>query len=68
MARLWILGLPSEELGRESERIGKVTVQDVDAAAIRYFPAARQAIVAVGVEKVIKDQLAPFRLEVKAAP
>jgi predicted Zn-dependent peptidase len=68
LARLWILGLPPEELGRESERIGKVTIQDVDAAASRYFPAARQAIVAVGVEKVIKDQLAPFELEVKPAP
>jgi hypothetical protein len=40
----------------------------VDAAAARYFPAARQTIVAVGVEKVIKEQLAPFQLEVKAAP
>jgi predicted Zn-dependent peptidase len=68
LARLWALGLPPEELGRESERIGKVTVKDVDAAASRYFPAARQSIVAVGVEKVIKDQLAPFRLEIKAAP
>ena len=61
-------GLPPEELGLESERIGKVTVKDVDAAALKYFPAARQSIVAVGVEKVIKDQLAPFRLEIKIAP
>jgi len=68
LARLWVLGLPPEELGRESERIGKVTIPDVDKAAAEYFPAARQAIVAVGVEKVIKDQLAPFQLEVKAAP
>jgi predicted Zn-dependent peptidase len=68
LARLWVLGLPPEELGRESERISKVTIQDVDKAAAEYFPAARQAIVAVGVEKVIKDQLAPFELEVKAAP
>ena len=68
LARLWILGLPPEELGRENEQIGKVTIKDVDEAASQYFPAARQAIVAVGVGKVIKDQLAPFRLEVKAAP
>ncbi len=68
LARLWILGLSPEELGRESERIGKVTIKDVDETASKYFPAARQAIVAVGVEKVIKDQLAPFGLEVKAAP
>jgi predicted Zn-dependent peptidase len=68
LARVWIFGLPPEELGRQSERIGKVTINDVNTAASRYFPAARQAIVAVGVEKVIKDQLAPFRLEVNAAP
>ena len=68
LARLWVLSLPPEELGRESERIGKVTIKDVDEAASKYFPAERQAIVAVGVEKVIKDQLAPFRLEMKAAP
>lgn len=68
LARLWILGLPPEELGRENERIGKVTIKEVDAAAAQYFPAARQAIVAVGVEKVIKDQLAPFGMEVKRAP
>ena len=68
LARLWVLGLPPEELGRESERIGAVTIKDVDEAAGKYFPAARQAIVAVGVEKVIQDQLAPFGLEVKTAP
>ncbi len=68
LARLWVLGLAPEELGRESERIGKVTVQDVDAAAAKYFPAARQTIVAVGVKKVIEEQLAPFELEIKAAP
>ncbi|MGO8789427.1 MAG: M16 family metallopeptidase [Terriglobia bacterium] len=68
LARLWILGLPPEELGRENEQIGKVTVRDVDEVASKYFPAARQAIVAVGVEKVVKAQLAPFKLEVNAAP
>ena len=68
LARLWTIGLPPEELGQESERIGKVTFSDVNNAAAKYFPAARQAIVAVGVRQVIKDQLAPFQLEVKEAP
>ena len=68
LARLWIIGLPPEELGRNSEHIGKVTASEVDAAAARYFPAAGQAIVAVGVEKVIREQLAPFGLDVKPAP
>ncbi len=68
LARLWILGLPPEELGLQSERIGKVTIKNVDAASAKYFPAARQAIVAVGVDKVIKQELAPFKLEMKMAP
>jgi zinc protease len=68
LTRLWVMGLPPEELGEESDRIGKVTMSDLDSAAAKYFPAARQAIVTVGVEKVIKDQLAPFGLELKPAP
>jgi predicted Zn-dependent peptidase len=67
-ARLWALGLPPEELGLESARISKVTIKDVDEAGAKYFPAARHTIVAVGVEKVIQDQLAPFGLEMKPAP
>jgi len=68
LARLWALGLPPEELGLESARISKVTIKDAEEAGARYFPAARHAIVAVGVEKVIKDQLTPFGLEMKPAP
>ncbi len=68
LARLWIIGLPPEELGQKSDRIGKVTLTDVDTAAAHYFPAAGQAIVAVGVEKVIREQVAPFGLDVKPAP
>jgi predicted Zn-dependent peptidase len=68
LARLWALGLPPEELGLESARISKVTIKDVEEAGAKYFPAARHTVVAVGVEKVIKDQLAPFGLELKPAP
>ncbi len=68
LATLWVSGLPPEELGRESENIQKVTPQQVDDAARKYFPFARQAVVAVGEEKVIKDQLAPFGLELKPVP
>ena len=65
---LWILGLPPEELGRESEKIQKVTIEQVDAAGRKYFPASRQTIVAVGEAKVIKDQLGVLGLEIKPAP
>lgn len=68
LARLWVFGLSPQELGEESERMSKVTLSDVDRVAAQYFPAARQAIVAVGVEKVIEEQLAPFQVELKPAP
>ncbi len=68
LASLWVFGLPSEELGRESERIQKVTAQDIEAVGKKYFTAARQAVVAVGEEKVVKEELAPFGIDVQPAP
>jgi zinc protease len=64
LATLWSYGLPPEELGLESERIQKVTGSEVEAAGKKYFPASRQTIVAVGEEKVIGQELAPFGLPV----
>jgi predicted Zn-dependent peptidase len=68
LAALWVEGLPPEELGRRIERIQKVTAREIEAAGQKYFPASHQTVVAVGEEKVIKDQLAPFGLEIKPAP
>ena len=67
LATLWSYGLPPEELGLESERIQKVTPEDVEAAGRKYFPASRQTIIAVGEQKVIEDQLAPFGLALHKA-
>lgn len=66
LATLWSYGLPPEELGLESQRIQKVTAQDVEEAGRKYFPASRQTIVAVGEEKVIREELAPFGLSFRA--
>jgi predicted Zn-dependent peptidase len=68
LAALWVEGLPPEELGRRIERIQKVTAREIEAAGQKYFPASHQTVVAVGEEKVIKDQLAPFGLEIRPAP
>jgi zinc protease len=65
---LWVYGLPPEALGQESTDIQKVTAQDVATAARQYFPAARQTIVTVGEEKVVREQLAPFGLAIQPAP
>jgi zinc protease len=68
LAGLWVFGLPPEELGGEGEKIQKVTQKDVDRVGSKYFPAARQTVVAVGEEKVIKEQLSPFGLEMAPGP
>jgi predicted Zn-dependent peptidase len=68
LAQLWVLGLPPEELGAESAAVQKVTARDVTQVGAKYFPAARQTIVAVGEKKVIEEQLAPFGLRVEEAP
>lgn len=68
LASLWVKGLPPEELGWQSERIQQVTAKEVEAAGRKYFPASHQTIVAVGEAKVVKEQLAPFGIEIKPAP
>ena len=40
----------------------------MEAAGRKYFPAAREAVVAVGEEKVIQRQFEPFGVPVKVAP
>jgi zinc protease len=65
LADNWIDGLPPEEIGIYGEKINKTTLADVDAAARKYFPAARTATVVVGEEQVIRDALSPFGLPIQ---
>ncbi len=64
LATVWALELSSEELGLEGERIPKVTAEEVSQAGRKYFSAARQTIVAVGEEKMIRELLAPLGLSI----
>ena len=68
LAKLWVDGLPPENIARESEKIEKSTAADVTTAARKYFPAAHFVVVAVGEEKVVQQELQPFGLEIKPAP
>jgi predicted Zn-dependent peptidase len=65
LAELWVDGLPPEEIGIYGQKITNTTVSEVETAAMKYFPAFRTAIVAVGEEKVIREALAPFGIPVK---
>ena len=67
MAALWVKGLPPEELGREGPQIEKTSAQEVEQAGRRYFPAWRMTVVAVGDENVIRQEMAPFGLELQKA-
>ena len=68
LANLWINGLPPEEIARHSEKLEKSSAADVSAAAKKYFAAARATVIAVGEEKVVRQELQPFALEIKPAP
>jgi zinc protease len=65
LAQNWVNGLPPEEIGIYGQKIAHTTSAEVDAAARKYFPASRSAIVAVGEEKVIRDAMAPFGIPVQ---
>ena len=68
LASLWVRDLSSDELARQIDNILKASAADVEAAGRKYFPAARDAVVTVGEEKVIRQQLEPFGVPVKTAP
>lgn len=68
LARLWVDGLPPEEIGIYGQKVSTTTRADVDAVAKKYFPASRATIVAVGEEKVIRDALSLFGIPIQAAP
>src|SRR5262249_22138607 len=65
LAFLWLNGLPPDGIATYTKKISATTAEQVDAAAQKYFPASRMAIVAVGEEKVIRDTLTPFGLPVQ---
>jgi zinc protease len=67
LSRLWIYGLPPEEIGENGKKIASITGSDVDTVAKKYFPARNVGIVAVGEEKVVRDAFEPFGLTVEAA-
>jgi zinc protease len=68
LATLWIDGLPPEQIGIYGEKVAHTSVDEVNAAARKYFAAYHSVIVAVGEEKVIRDAVAPLGLEIRPLP
>ena len=59
LANGWLLGRPPEYLGEFVGRTNKVTAEQVQAIARKYFDPAGQSIVVVG-DKAVAAQLEPF--------
>ena len=68
LAKLWVDGLPPEEIGVYGQKVSSMTRADVDAAAKKYFPAAGATVVAVGEEKVVRDSLSLFGMPIRPIP
>ena len=60
VARLWVLGLPPEEIGREVDELARVTKADVRRASRRVFGTGAARIVAVGDAAAIREELGTF--------
>jgi predicted Zn-dependent peptidase len=60
VVRLWVLGLPPEEIGREVDELGRVTKADVRRASRRVFGTGAARIIAVGDAAAIRGELETF--------
>jgi len=68
LARLWVAGLPPDQIGIHGQKISAATVADVNAAARKYFSAYRSAIIVVGEEKVVTDAVTPLGFPIHTLP
>ncbi len=68
LANLWVLDLPPQTLGAESQRVLKVTASEVESMGRKYFAATRSTLVAVGEPKTVQEQLGPFALPIQSLP
>ena len=67
VARLWVLRLPPEEIGRIVPSLSRVTKADVRRASRRVFGTGAARVVAVGDAAAIREELATFGELVEAA-
>jgi predicted Zn-dependent peptidase len=60
LANNWVNGLPPEALGQFVTRVNGVSAADVRRVGKTYFPSSTQAVVVVGDEARIKEELSSF--------
>jgi predicted Zn-dependent peptidase len=66
LSSLWLMNLDGEQLNRESKEILGVTADKVKEVSAKSQAARNYLIVAVGEEKVIRDQLSVFGLKIES--
>ena len=65
LGTLWSIGLGPEQIGKESEAVGKVSAADVDRIGRELLVSSQITAVAVGDGNSIEQQLAPLRVDIK---
>jgi len=68
LSTLWVDGLDAQFIRTDADGIMSSTVAQVQQASGRYLAPEKMTVVAVGEDKVVHDQFAPFDLPVVPAP
>jgi zinc protease len=68
LSTLWVDGLDAQFIRTDADGIMSSTVAQVQQASGRYLAPEKMTVVAVGEDKVVHDQFAPFDIPVVAAP
>jgi len=68
LANLWVDGLDAQFIRKDADGIMSSTSSQVQQASSRYLAPEKMIVVAVGEDKVVHDQFAPFDIPVAPAP
>jgi zinc protease len=68
LATLWVYGLDTQFIRKDADDIMSATAAQVQQASQRYLAPDKMTLVAVGEDKVVHEQFAPFSLPVVDAP
>jgi zinc protease len=68
LAALWVDGLDAQFIRKDADGIMSTTTDQVQRVSNRYLAPEKMTVVAVGEDKVVHEQFAPFNLPVVPAP
>jgi len=68
LADLWVYGLDAQFIRKDADGVVNSTTAQVQQVSNRYLAPEKMTVVAVGEDKVVHDQFAPFNIPVVALP